>query len=106
MLITAPVLSIRGEGAAPAPGDFQLLNYFPSPVTGSATINYVLGKDMHISLELYNQLGRHVETIEQGFRMSGMRNVRYSTAKLPVGTYYLKLSSAASQVTRPMVIVR
>jgi hypothetical protein len=104
--ITTPVLSIRGEGGLPSPGDFQLLNYFPSPVNGFATINYVLGKDMPVRLELYDNLGKYIETIEQGFTMKGMQTLKYSSAHLPAGTYYLKLSSSSDQVIKPLVIVR
>jgi hypothetical protein len=104
--ITTPVLSIRGEGAAPAPGDFQLLNFFPNPVQGSATINYVLGRDLPVRLELYDKLGKFLETIDQGYRTSGMQTLRYSSSHLPVGTYYLKLSSESDQVIKPLVIVR
>ena len=104
--ITTPVLSIRGEGGAAVPGEFRLLQYFPSPAADATTINYQLGKDMTIRLELYDKLGRYLETIEQGFTPGGMRSVRFSTAHLPVGNYYLRLSSGAEQVTRSLVIVR
>ncbi|MCB2203497.1 T9SS type A sorting domain-containing protein [bacterium] len=104
--ITTPVLSIRGEGTAPAPGDFSLLQSFPSPAQGTATINYTLGRDLSVRLELYDALGQFVETVDEGFRLRGMQSLTYGTAHLPAGTYYLKLSSGDQQVIRPLVIMR
>ncbi|MDT8324614.1 MAG: T9SS type A sorting domain-containing protein, partial [Bacteroidota bacterium] len=104
--ITTPVLSIRGNGAAPSPGDFQLLQYFPSPARDMATINYRLGSDLDVRLELYDRVGKLVGVLDEGLRQRGLRTLQYSTAHLPAGTYYLKLSSGEQQVIRPLVIMR
>jgi len=103
--ITTPVLSIRGDGATPAPGDFRLLNSYPNPVRDAATIEYELDRDMHVRLELYDRLGQFVESIDDGFHWSGRRSLHHSTSHLPAGSYYIKLSSGGRHVIKPLVIV-
>jgi len=104
--ITQRVLSISGESGSSFPADMQLLTLFPNPITQSTTINYLLGSEMNIRLEVYNQLGEYIATVEQGFRTRGVQSVHYNTSHLPAGTYYLRLSSANASTSKSMVIVR
>jgi uncharacterized repeat protein (TIGR01451 family) len=104
--ITGTVLAIRGMGESAQPDEFKLLQFFPNPTTNLVTVNYLLGRSTSVSLELFNQLGEFVDTIEKGHKYQGMQTVRYNMTGLPAGQYYLVLSSDAGQITKPLVIVR
>jgi uncharacterized repeat protein (TIGR01451 family) len=105
--INTTVLTVKegGGGFSPA-GDFELLHSFPNPASQSATINYVLRKAMIVELELYNQLGELVAKIGSGFEAAGVHSSRFDMSELAPGTYFVRLSSAGSYVTKPLLITR
>lgn len=104
--ITTPVLSVRGSGGNALPSDIELLQFFPNPSNQTSTVNYLTGRSMDIRLELYNQAGEYLDTIEEGFKPQGLHTIRFNTASLPAGNYYVRLSSDRSQVIKPLVIMR
>ena len=104
--ITTPVLSVRGDGGQSVPEGFSLLSSFPNPATSSATVNYSLGKEMNIRLEVFNSAGEYIGVLDEGFKTRGLQNVHFDTSSLPAGTYYLRLSSGDQYMLKSIVIVK
>jgi hypothetical protein len=105
--ITTPVISFIGEGGSYAPEGLELLHFFPNPSSGSATINYLLGRSMTVKLELFNQLGERIANIDAGFKPEGLQSVRYTTSGLAPGTYHVRLTGEnGAAVSKPLVIMR
>jgi len=104
--ITSPVLSIRNDGGQSMPEGFALLSSFPNPASGSATVNYSIGREMDIRLEVFNSAGEYIGALDQGFKARGLQSVRFETSTLPAGTYYLRLSSGDQYMMKPIVIVK
>ncbi|MFZ1730283.1 MAG: T9SS type A sorting domain-containing protein [Bacteroidota bacterium] len=105
--INTTVLTVKeGGGGLSLAGDFELLHSFPNPASESATINYVLRKAMAVDLELYNQLGERVAEIGNGFEPAGVHSMHFDMSGLAPGTYFVRLSSAGSYVTKPLLISR
>jgi len=104
--ITSTILSARSGGESIAPNGFELLHFFPNPATHSATINYALGKNSAVTLELFNQTGEFVQTIDEGRKPQGMQSVRLNTFNLPPGTYYYTLTVDGVSATRKFQVVK
>jgi uncharacterized repeat protein (TIGR01451 family) len=104
--ITTSVLSVRGGSPTSSIDGFELLHSFPNPAMQSATINYLLGRNMSIQLELFNQLGERVRVIRQGYQDAGLHTQQVDLSLLPPGQYYILLASDGRHVSRPLIIAR
>jgi hypothetical protein len=89
---------------------FRLHQNRPNPVSAgdapTAMISYEVPGDMSITLDLYDMIGRHVASIDQGFRQRGVHTVNLSVANLEPGTYVYVLRSARHSAVRRMIIMR
>ncbi len=104
--VSSTVLSVSG-GAAATPEGIALLNFFPNPASNIATINYMLDRDMHVRLELYNQAGEKIGVVDEGRRARGLQSASYNTAGLPPGVYHLTLSAEnGGRAVKRIMIVR
>ncbi|GAB5521265.1 MAG: hypothetical protein RhofKO_35160 [Rhodothermales bacterium] len=84
---------------------FGLETVYPNPIRNRATISYTVDTRTDASLQLYDVLGRRVETLAEGMHDVGTYTVR---ADLPLasGVYLLRLETPAAQTTQQVVIVR
>ncbi|MAT38791.1 MAG: hypothetical protein CL946_04225 [Ectothiorhodospiraceae bacterium] len=103
--INTTVLSLGGSGGS-VPQGFELLHLFPHPAKGTVTVNYALGNAMRIRLDVYNQLGEHIETIDEGYRAQGLRSVHFNTSALPAGTYYCTMKANGTTATKRFQVVK
>ncbi|MDT8325510.1 MAG: choice-of-anchor D domain-containing protein, partial [Bacteroidota bacterium] len=89
---------------------FRLQQNRPNPVSSgdapAAMISYEVPEDMSITLDLYDMIGRHVASIDQGFRQRGVHTVNLSVTALEPGTYVYVLRSARHSAVRRMIIMR
>jgi hypothetical protein len=89
----------------PSPSSLSLAPAYPNPFSGSATITYSLPNQEHIALEVYDMLGRKVQTLYNGQRVPGKHTTRLDAGNLPTGVYQVVLKTALGTKSR-MVIRR
>jgi hypothetical protein len=89
-----------------APGTFELLQFYPNPTTGMATIDFVIDKEQNIELTLFNNVGVSLRTIAQGWMRTGRHSLRFDIKDVPAGTYFLKLVSATGSRSKQITVVR
>ncbi|WP_261989956.1 S8 family peptidase [Hymenobacter sp. BT190] len=65
----------------------------PNPFAERATLNYQLAEAGPVSLELYDMMGRKVQTVLQAQQAAGRHEQVIEGAKLPAGTYVYKLKA-------------
>jgi hypothetical protein len=69
-------------------------------------VQYMLGSNEEVRLELFNTLGEQVGVLWQGYQPEGLHAVHYMLNNLPEGSYYLRLSSRFSQTSTSVSIIR
>lgn len=104
--VGGPVSSIRSEGSSLTPESFQLLDIHPNPAREVTSINYVLERDATVRVEIWNDLGIRVASLDQGRKESGIHTLRTSTSSLAPGTYWIRLLVAGRYASLPLVILR
>jgi hypothetical protein len=92
------------------PADFALHQNYPNPYEPSETEGTIIRYEVPmpggiVRLELFDALGRRVQTLVDDFRGAGMHAVQFS-AFLPSGIYYYALSSGDRQMMRRMLILQ
>ncbi len=63
----------------------------PNPFSDRATLNYYVAQEGPVSLELYDLMGRKVQTLVKGAQSAGYHEQAIEGSQLPAGTYLFKL---------------
>jgi len=71
---------------------FQLGNY-PNPFNSTTTITYSLPKPARVRIEIFDTMGRLVNTLVSGSRSAGRHQVRWNASEHSAGLYYYQLQA-------------
>jgi photosystem II stability/assembly factor-like uncharacterized protein len=96
--------ALTGTDAPKLP--FALNQNYPNPFNPSTTIQFVIAKDGHVGLNVYDVSGRLVATVMDENLKAGNHTVTFNADKLATGVYFYKLSTSSGETTRKMVIIR
>lgn len=88
-----------------APQAFALHGNFPNPVRSQTTIRYELPQAAHVTISVYNPLGREVATLLDRQQKTGHQQVQFDASSLASGTYLYRVQAGDHTETRRMVVV-
>jgi serine protease AprX len=88
------------------PLSFVLDQNYPNPFNGSTTIRYALTQPSHVSLMVYDILGRVVEVLVNEDKAPGYYNVSWNPRSASSGVYFYTIRSVEFNDTKKMVLVR
>lgn len=74
------------------PTKFELSQNYPNPFNPSTSIGYALPKDGNVSITVYDNTGKLVATITEGFKTAGHYTVQFNASNLSSGVYFYKLN--------------
>ena len=101
-----PIWTDSGDGGCP-PAALSLYQNFPNPFNPTTTIRYDLPTDCHVTLEVFDVLGRKITTLIDERQEAGVRTVAWHVDNgIASGIYFYRLEADGSTVTRKMVILR
>jgi hypothetical protein len=96
--------STAAENPNEIPETIKLGANYPNPFNPSTSIPYSLDKAAHVSMAVYDVLGRQVDLLVDGFVSSGSHTVTWQADDLPSGVYQVVLESGADFRVRTMVL--
>lgn len=95
------------------PLNISLKQNYPNPFNPSTTIEYSvpvannqLKQTQHVSLKIYDALGREVQTLVSKQQKPGNYSVKFSANNLPSGVYFYRLNIGAKSLTKKMVLLK
>ncbi len=100
------VTSVADQGRAPLPKSAILKQNYPNPFNSSTTISFILPKEEHISLNLYDITGRKLSTMAEGIYPAGGHSLNLNLKDHASGIYYLQLDTDDAHITRKMVMIK
>lgn len=77
-------------------GNMKLFQNYPNPFSEISRIDYFLGQNDFISLQVFDISGKLMETYEQGFRKPGTYSIEIDGANFESGMYYYTLKGKVS----------
>ena len=98
------LVSIEDEETIP--GDFNLHQNYPNPFNPDTNISFDLREFSHVTLEVFDIMGRHVETVADNTFEAGSHTVRFDARGLGSGTYIYRLSTGGFQKFRSMQLIK
>ena len=92
------------EQGAQLPEAFTLEQNYPNPFNPSTVIPFTLTESSHVTLKVYDGLGREVATLADGFRAAGDHRVEWRANDLPSGPYLYRLDVGGQLRSRTLVL--
>ncbi|MBL8007909.1 MAG: T9SS type A sorting domain-containing protein [Ignavibacteria bacterium] len=91
--------NLSNEVEVGVPEAFTLSQNYPNPFNPSTKIGFDLPKDGNIKLYVYDNSGKQVSTIAEGFRTAGYYTVEFNASNLASGVYFYKLEYSTNGQT-------
>ncbi|MHA2054462.1 MAG: T9SS type A sorting domain-containing protein [Candidatus Hodarchaeales archaeon] len=85
---------------------FRLEDNYPNPFNAATTIEYGLSEPTYITLEIYDILGRRVETFICEERPAGYHQVVWDAKDKSFGMYFYRIQAGDYTKTRKMVLLK
>ena len=86
--------------------DFQLRPNYPNPFNPATEIMFDLPRTTHVTLKVFDLLGREVATLTNGTMQAGEHRTTFDASKLPSGIYIYRLQSGMETQSRKMVLLK
>lgn len=87
------------------PSSFSL-SASPNPFNARTEMTFTLTESGHISLELFDIIGRHILTMVHGTFAAGEHSVPFDGSNLGSGIYFARLSAPHRQTALKLVLIR
>ncbi len=94
------------EEYAGLPDGYALGQNFPNPFNPVTTIEYSIPAASDVSLIIYDNLGRVVKTLSEGYKNSGKYRVSFNSDGLSSGVYFYRLVSGSFSQTKRMILLK
>jgi hypothetical protein len=88
------------------PARFLLHQNYPNPFNPSTTIRYELPERSHVTLAVFDALGRQVATLVKGEVEAGYHDVNFDATNLASGVYLYRLTAGGYVQARRLVYLR
>lgn len=88
------------------PSRVELRQNYPNPFNPSTRIEFALPQSGHVTLAVYDQMGRRVATLVDGTLSAGLNSVVFDAGMLSSGTYFYQIQAAGEVVTRQLTLVK
>lgn len=103
--ISSIVTSVK-EDKMQTPSGYYLSQNYPNPFNPNTVINYQLSAYSHVTLKVYDVLGRLVNTLIDGYKSQGNYSVNFDAADLASGIYFYQLKAGNFTETKKLSLLK
>ena len=99
-----------GQSHNEFPSEFKLHQNYPNPFNPTTNIRYSIpeetGRDLSVSLKVYDVIGKEIETLVNENQTAGSYSVSFNAANYPSGVYFYKLETNSFSETKKMILIK
>lgn len=88
------------------PVEFALDAPWPNPFNSSTNIRYAVPRSGHVRLDIYNVMGRHVETLVSDVRSAGYYTIPWDAADAASGLYFVRMRAGDFSSVKKVHLIR
>jgi hypothetical protein len=88
------------------PGSYLLAQNYPNPFNPGTHIDYQLPEKNHVSLQIFDVLGKLVDTIEDGEKEPGFYSIYWNSAGFASGVYMCRMISGNYIAVKKLVLIK
>jgi hypothetical protein len=100
---TSPPVAVKDE--IPFPQEFNLEQNFPNPFNPKTVIRYDLPRATHVTLRIYDLLGREITTLVDEMKQPGSHSVTWESST-PSGVYFARMTAGTITQTKKLILLR
>ena len=100
------VLGVGSFIAEKMPTQYSLDQNYPNPFNPTTSIRYSIPKQSHVTLKVYDALGRVVTTLVNDYRQTGNYKVTMDASSFASGVYYYELAAGSFHDIKKMVLLK
>ncbi len=82
------------------PQSYSMAQNYPNPFNASTTISYRLPEGSYVSIDVYDIIGRKIETLVSGHQNAGEHSVVWNANNVSSGVYFYRISAGNYSETR------
>jgi hypothetical protein len=87
------------------PVEFSLRQNYPNPFNPSTTIGYELPWASHVTITVYDMLGRAISVLVNDMREAGVYQVRFDGSNLASGAYFYLIQAGSFMDTKRLLLL-
>ncbi len=90
------------------PIQYVLNQNYPNPFNPETVISYQLPTGSHVSLKVYDMLGKEIVTLVDEFQQAGIHNLKFSifNSQLSSGVYFYRIAAGDFVQTKKMILLK
>ncbi len=88
------------------PVAFSLNQNSPNPFNAQTSISYNLSHPTNVKIEIYDLLGRKIETVKTGVQPAGQHRIIWDAGNRPSGMYFYKLQANDYSEIKKMTLLK
>ncbi len=88
------------------PASYSLVQNYPNPFNPATTIEYEVPRLEHVSIVVYDIVGREVTTLVNGTHMPGKYKTVFNAGALSSGVYFYRLKGGNFHTVKKMVVMK
>jgi hypothetical protein len=97
---------ITGVEETHVPAQLVLSQNYPNPFNPSTTIEFQIPHTSHVSLKVFDVLGKEVAMLVNETKHAGTYTVSFDAGKLSSGIYFYKLNTGSFVQIRKMILTK
>ncbi len=97
---------VSGQGTENPSTDFRLDQNYPNPFNPSTTIQFKTLSSGHVRLTIFDNAGREVAVLVDGWRHFGNHNATWVATNMATGVYFYRLDVGGFSETRKLVLTK
>ncbi len=94
------------ENMTPVPSEFGIQKVYPNPFNSECSIEYSINSPTYASIKIYNLNGIEVASLGEIWHISGYYHTVWDGSELPVGKYFVELSSSDLKAIHPVLLLK
>jgi len=88
------------------PKEVLLEQNFPNPFNPTTNIRYILPRNDHIKIAVYDITGSALEILENSYKRAGKHIIKFNANKYSSGIYFYQIRTSNNIITKSMVLIK
>ncbi len=105
-ILLAPSQTDAPEYSELKPSSYLIAENYPNPFNNRTVINYSIPDDARVSIDIYDILGRKVESLVEGYMAAGEHEVSWNAGNYNSGVYFYNITAGTSSSMGMMTLMK
>jgi hypothetical protein len=88
------------------PAEYLISQNYPNPFNPGTRIDYSIPRQSHVTLKIFDILGREVATLADESQEAGDKSIAFDGATLPSGVYFYRIVAGNFTETKKMILAK